>query len=200
MTKAHSKTERPVVNKVERPHEVKSPAGKSASAIIVFIVIVAACVAADLISKHYAFDALINEPNQSATVVDGVLKISLSTNPGIVFGIRAPPWSVLAATALAVIAVMVLFATSPRRQRLLHIALAMVLAGALGNAYDRLFSRVTFPGDMAARVGQVRDFIEVHINSFHWPTFNVADILLVVGVGLILLESIRDTIRHRKEK
>ena len=69
---------------------------------------------------------------------------------------------------------------------------------AKGNAYDRLFSQVTFPGDMSTRVGQVRDFIDVRINWFRWPTFNVADILLVVGVGLILLESIRDTIRHQR--
>ena len=186
--------------KTERPHAAQSPAGKSASAIIVFIVIVAVCLAADLISKHYAFSTVIDRPDQSATVIDGVLKISLSTNPGIVFGINAPTWAVLLATALAVVAVVMLFATSPRRQRLLHTALAMVLAGAAGNAYDRLFSKVTFPGDMAARVGEVRDFIDVHINWFRWPTFNVADIFLVVGVGLILLESIRDVLRHRREK
>ncbi len=192
MTKVHVKTKRPVA--------AKPIAGKSASAIILFIAIVVVCIAADLISKHHAFEALMDQPDQSATVIEGLLKISLSTNPGIVFGIRAPAWSILVATAIAVVAVVVLFATSLRRQRLLHVALAMVLAGAAGNAYDRLLARVTFPGDTAARVGQVRDFIDVHINSLHWPTFNVADILLVVGVGLILLESIRDTIRQRREK
>ena len=186
--------------KTEQPHAAKSPAGKSVPAIIIFIAIATAGVAADLISKHYAFSTLMDRPDQSATVIDGLLKISLSTNPGIVFGIDAPTWAVLSATALAVVAVVMLFATSLPRQRMLHAALAMVLAGAVGNAYDRLFSRVTFPGDLAARVGQVRDFIDVHIYGYHWPTFNVADILLVVGVGLILLESIRDMLRHRREK
>ena len=192
MTKAHGK--------IEQTSHAETPAYKSAPAIIIFIAIATAGLAADLISKHCTFGALMDQPGQSATVIDGLLKISLSTNPGIVFGIRAPPWAVLSATTIATVAVMVLFATSPPRRRMLHAALAMVLAGAIGNAYDRLFSQVIFPGDMAPRLGQVRDFIDVYIGQHHWPTFNVADILLVVGVGLILLESIRDTIRHRRNK
>ena len=192
MAKAH--------RKIEQTSGARTLAYKSVPAIIIFIAIATAGLAADLISKHYAFSTLMDQPGQSVTVIDGFLKLSLSTNPGIVFGIRAPPWAVLLATAIATVVVIVLFATSKPRQRLLHAALAMVLAGAVGNAYDRLFSRVIFPGDMAARVGQVRDFIDVHINWFRWPTFNVADIFLVVGVGLILLESIRDAIRHRRGK
>lgn len=192
MTKANGK--------IEQTSHAGTPAYKSIPAIIIFIAIAAAGLAADLISKHYAFGALTDRPDQSATIIDGFLKFSLSTNPGIVFGIRAPPWAILSATTIATVVVMILFAMSSLRQRMLHVALAMVLAGAVGNAYDRLFSRVIFPGDMAPRLGQVRDFIDVYTGRHHWPTFNVADILLVVGVGLILLESIRDTIRHRRNK
>ena len=154
--------------------------------------------AADLTSKHYVFSELMDQPDQSAKVIDGFLKISLSTNPGIVFGIRAPAWAVLSATAIATVVVIVLFATSPTSGRMLHASLAMVLSGALGNAYDRIFSRVIFPGDMVPRVGQVRDFIDIYV--IRYPVFNVADILLVIGVGLILLESIRDMAHHRRNR
>ena len=190
MTKAHCT--------MEQTSHARTSARKSVLAITVFIAIATMGLAADLASKHYAFSTLMDQPDQSATVIDGFLKLSLSTNPGIVFGIRAPAWAVLSATAIATVAVIVLFATSLPRQWMLHASLAMVLSGALGNAYDRIFSRVIFPGDMVPRVGQVRDFIDIYV--IRYPVFNVADILLVVGVGLILLESIRDMAGHRRNK
>ena len=54
------------------------------------------------------------------------------------------------------------------------LGLALILGGALGNAYDRL------------RFGYVIDFLEVHIIHYHWPDFNVADSAIVVG-GILLL-------------
>ena len=170
-----------------------SPAYKSTPTIVIFLLAATAGVVADLLSKHYVFGALIDRPERSVTLIDGLLKFTLSTNPGIVFGFRhVPSLAVLGITMVAVVAVIILFATSPRRQWCLHAALSMVIAGALGNAYDRLFSRVTFPGRETC-VGHVRDFIDVNIFGYRYPVFNVADIFLVVGVGLILIE----TIRHR---
>jgi signal peptidase II len=64
------------------------------------------------------------------------------------------------------------------------VALALILGGAVGNLYDRL------------RFGYVVDFLEVHIHSYHWPDFNVADSAIVVGACLLLLEMLRP---HRAE-
>jgi signal peptidase II len=52
--------------------------------------------------------------------------------------------------------------------------------GVGGNLYDRLFND-----------GRVRDFIDVnlYVNNYHWPTFNIADSLLCIGVGLCLLDA-----------
>jgi signal peptidase II len=58
------------------------------------------------------------------------------------------------------------------------VALALVLGGALGNLHDRIV------------YGSVVDFIEVHIFSYHWPDFNVADSSIVVGACLLLLDSL----------
>jgi signal peptidase II len=63
-----------------------------------------------------------------------------------------------------------------REQRYAQIALSMLLAGAMGNFLDRLARRY------------VIDFIDWSAGSYHWPTFNVADSLIVVGVALLLLQ------------
>jgi signal peptidase II len=142
-------------------------------------------VASDLVSKAWVFDTLMARPDHVIDLIPGILRLSLSTNPGIVFGIHAPRELVMAATAAAMVVVMYLFAGSSRRSWPLHMALGMVLAGAVGNAYDRLFSFVHLPGRAEGAVGQVRDFIDVY--AVNYPVFNVADILLVVGVGIILI-------------
>ena len=160
-------------------------------AIIVFVIIVAAGVAADLATKHYAFAALIDQPRPIAEVIPGCFNLRLSTNPGVVFGLPLPPWLVLTATGLAVVAVGALFASSPRRAWGLHASLAIILAGAIGNAYDRIFSSVHFPAEIEARTHEVRDFIDMYVGKHHWPTYNVADIFLVVGVAVVLLHSLR---------
>jgi len=166
---------------------------RSLSAVVIFLVTAAAGALGDLASKSKVFSQLLDSPAHSTMVIPGLLRFTLSTNPGIVFGLRLAPWAILLATMAAVVAVAVLFATSARRFRWLHVALGMVLGGALGNAYDRLFSYVHLPGESRAHVGEVRDFIDFYPISY--PLFNVADILLVVGVCIILLH----VFRHRKD-
>ena len=170
---------------------------KSAGAVTLLLVVVAAGVALDLLTKHYAFAALTDRSARSLEVVRGWLSFTLSTNRGIVFGIELPAFLILTATLAAIAVVVLLFATSPSRCRALHAGLGMVLGGSIGNAYDRLFSRVRLAGEAAPRLRQVRDFIDVDLQFMRWPVFNVADVLLVVGVGVILIYMIRDG-RRRK--
>ncbi len=164
-------------------------AWRSRTAWAIFLIALAAGLAGDLWSKHAAFEAVLRADPQgrppSVPVVDGALRLTLSTNPGVVFGLRLPPTLVIAASGLAVIVIGVFFATSPACARFTQAALGMVLAGALGNLYDRLFGRVQLPGRPEA-VGQVRDFLD--LSPLHYPwIFNVADVLLVVGVGILMI-------------
>ena len=55
------------------------------------------------------------------------------------------------------------------------IFIILIISGAIGNLIDRI------------RFGAVVDFLDFHIGGYHWPSFNVADICIVVGVGLYLL-------------
>ena len=113
---------------------------------------------------------------REATVIPGCFHIHLSLNTGAVFGIlqgRTLQVMALTLVALAMIAWMV-FSADPRRTWL-HVAMGCVCGGALGNLWDR------------ACYGAVRDFIHWFIGSHVWPTFNIADAALVVGIALILL-------------
>jgi len=166
-------------------------AGRSLTAWIIFGAIFAVGVAADLLSKSVVFNWLrdVEPETGSRAIIGGVMRFTLRTNPGGAFGLNLmPPFMVVIATVLATAFVLYFFATSPRRAHFTHTALAMILAGALGNLYDRLFSDEWVPG-VGQRVRQVRDFID--FGEFYYPwVFNVADILLVVGVGILLLASL----------
>ncbi|HHJ15925.1 MAG TPA: lipoprotein signal peptidase [Gammaproteobacteria bacterium] len=63
-------------------------------------------------------------------------------------------------------------------QKLLALALALVLGGALGNLIDRLW------------LGHVVDFIQVYYKTFYWPAFNIADSAITVGAGLLIWDAL----------
>jgi len=173
-----------------------SPAGKSFPHWMAFLGVFAAGLAADLWSKSAVFAWLSRTEPTSASraVIPGAMRFTLSTNPGIVFGFdKMPPTVVMLASVLAVVVVVYFFATSPRKAHCTHTALAMILAGALGNLYDRLFSRVQLPGRPPS-VREVRDFID--LGQLHYPwVFNVADVLLVVGVVILILAALIPQLR-----
>ena len=65
-------------------------------------------------------------------------------------------------------------------------SLTMILGGAIGNVYDRIF------------YGAVPDFIDFHIGNFHWFIFNVADIFITLGVIFMIIIEI--TVKNKKQK
>ena len=118
-------------------------------------------------------------------VIPRVLRISHWTNDGAAFSMFAESasphlvrWALVGFSLLAAAAVLVALVRMGDRISLTTVALALVLAGALGNVHDRIL------------YGSVVDFIEVHIFSYHFPDFNVADSSIVIGAGLLLLESV----------
>src|SRR5215468_8310808 len=124
--------------------------------------------------------------NESISVIDGFFNITYVRYTGVAFGIfssiSSPAKSVLlsAFTAFAAVVVVTYSVRSSARNRLLQIALALILGGALGNLYDRL------------SYGYVVDFIELYAGSYHWPSFNVADSAISIGVALLALDIIRN--------
>jgi signal peptidase II len=118
-------------------------------------------------------------------VVPHVLRITHWTNEGAAFSLfadsaspNAVRWGLIAFSLLAALVVLVLLVRTANRFTLTSVALSLVFAGALGNVHDRI------------AYGSVVDFIEVHIFSYHWPDFNVADSSIVIGACLLLLDSL----------
>jgi len=149
-----------------------------------YLLLVAATIALDRWSKvliQKRFDL-----NESISLIDGFFNITYVRNTGVAFGIfdplSLPAKSVLLSvfTAFAAVIVITYSVRSPLRNRLLQVALALVLGGALGNLYDRL------------AYGYVVDFLEFYVGSFHWPSFNIADSAISVGVALLALEILRN--------
>jgi signal peptidase II len=123
--------------------------------------------------------------HESDPIIDGFFNITYVQNTGVAFGIlssvSSPAKSLLlsAFTAFAAVVVITYSFRSSARNRLLQVALALVLGGALGNLYDRLV------------YGYVVDFLEFYLGTYHWPAFNVADSAITIGVVLLALEIIK---------
>ena len=118
-------------------------------------------------------------------VIPHVLRITHWTNDGAAFSLFADTasphtvrWVLISFSLVAAVVVLVAMVRLGSRFTLTTVALALVLAGALGNVHDRI------------AYGSVVDFIEVHIFSYHWPDFNVADSSVVIGACMLMLDSL----------
>lgn len=92
-------------------------------------------------------------------------------------GWRGPIFLLLSIAAIALVVGMIRKAPAGRWG--LITALSLVLGGAIGNLIDRI------------RLGEVIDFLDFYRGRYHWPAFNVADIAIVVGVGILLVDLVR---------
>ncbi|WP_298136362.1 signal peptidase II [Acidiferrobacter sp.] len=120
--------------------------------------------------------------SQGPVRVTDFLNLVLVYNRGAAFGFlsQADGWQNAFFIAVAVViatGIVVFLARGPRRDRLTVIALMLVLGGAAGNLADRV------------RLGEVVDFIDFHIGSWHWYTFNLADSAITLGAVLLALEA-----------
>ncbi len=145
---------------------------------MIFWSLMAGGLALDLWTKKLAFDNL--ESNEILPVVEGFLQLFRTLNNGAAFGWFAGKTYLLVPVSLIAFgAILVVFLFGGSRQRLVHVALGLFAAGVCGNMYDRIFNK-----------GFVRDFIDVYYRGYHWHTFNIADALLCIGVGLLIISTL----------
>ena len=149
-----------------------------------YFVIVIAILALDRWTKSLIQARL--DLNDSISVIDGFFNITYVRNTGVAFGvfssISSPVKSIIL-SGFAMLAAALVIAYSfrtPLRNRLLQVALALILGGALGNLYDRL------------AYGYVVDFLEFYVRSYSWPSFNVSDSAISIGVILLAIEITRN--------
>jgi len=130
-----------------------------------------------LILEHFHY-------GESLKIIDGFFSLSHVRNTGAAFGILArwdSGWRIpffIAVPILALGVIGYIFRKVEDRDLLLSSALSLVIGGAIGNLIDRV------------AYNHVIDFLDFHWGNFgpHFPTFNVADIAICVGVGLLIID------------
>lgn len=115
--------------------------------------------------------------------VTSFFNLVLAYNKGAAFSFLASEsgWQRYFFTAIASFAVIFILYLLKKHagQRLFCWALALILGGAIGNLIDRVL------------YGHVIDFLDFHVGTWHWPAFNVADMAIVGGAGLFILDELR---------
>lgn len=114
--------------------------------------------------------------------ITGLFNLVLIWNTGVSFGMfandgGAARW-ILIGVALAIVLALSIWLRWADT-RLMAVSLGLVIGGALGNVVDRIL------------YGAVVDFLDFHAMGYHWPAFNVADAAIVIGVGLLVLDTFR---------
>ncbi len=115
-------------------------------------------------------------------IISDIVVLVHNQNPGIAFGVFSDansPWRapVLLLGSLAVMGLLVwILLSGYAGGRLAQSGLALILGGAAGNALDRVIH------------GGVTDFLEVRLGTYIWPAFNVADSVISIGAGLVIIE------------
>ena len=189
---------------------------RSTKALLLCLAAVAALTAMDLGSKHWALDRLsepssrganpVCEPDQFGRIapqraqtrpivlIDGYLEFRYAENCGAAFGFMRDMPSIVrkgvfyVAAAGAVLLLLWMFVTG-RGGTLFALSVPLIIAGALGNFVDRV------------RLGYVVDFVRFHLNDrWAYPTFNVADVWITVGVAFIFIEGFIDGKREKRAK
>ncbi len=137
----------------------------------------------DIITRHCG--------GRAVEVINGVWEWRLSMNPGSAFGLFGSFGASFTRIFLsligigAVVAMGFMLKKARSDQRVLHWALALVAGGAVGNLIDRIYFSV------------VTDFWLLKYKTHEWPVFNIADIVLVVGVGLMFIDISKENKREK---
>lgn len=129
-------------------------------------------------SKYFALQHLtLFQPH----AIFALLNFTLIFNRGAAFSFLNSQggwqrWLFIAITIVISSGILLWMGRTPRKKILLNIGLALVLGGALSNLWDRV------------SLGYVIDFIDFHIQTWHWATFNIADSAVCVGVVMLIVD------------
>jgi len=135
--------------------------------------------AIDQLTKEVIYKTF--EMGESREVISGFFNLTLVMNPGAAFGLFANLPTEIRRVVLgvvtigAMILVFVLLRNEAKEDRISQVCLFLILGGALGNVVDRF------------RYDAVVDFLDVYVQSYHWPAFNVADSAISLGVCMLLI-------------
>lgn len=142
---------------------------------MVYAVIIIILSAADQVIKYLVNSRLGQE--DSITVIEGFFYIIVRHNSGAAWSFLAEPaWGIYFLTGVSLLMTLFLIYLIRRvKPKIMRLGLALIISGSLGNLVDRI------------RFGAVTDYLDFHFGSYVFPTFNLADSLIVIGAGLVCL-------------
>jgi len=124
------------------------------------------------------------EENGSIAIIDNFFYFTYVLNKGVAWSwfewYSSYSWLFSFVTIFAVGAVYMFFLKTRGHEQLTRFGLVLIVSGAVGNFIDRLI------------YGHVRDFMDFQFGSYVFPTFNVADMAIIIGIGLIILEMLME--------
>ena len=147
------------------------------------LVLILSVVVLDQFTKIWVRSALIcgGEPQE---IIPGFFNLVYVRNPGAAWGMLGGQQALLILLSIVVLILLAVFRRRVLNPTLDHrIIFGLMIGGILGNLIDRI------------KLGWVTDFLDFHIGTYHWPSFNVADSAICIAVGLYLLSSLWHT-RH----
>jgi len=115
---------------------------------------------------------ILNKFSDNTYFVSNYINLDLIWNTGIGFGLLSSDSNVIynVITIIIFLVILILFYLAAVSRKLDNIIFSIIIGGALGNLYDRLF------------YSAVPDFIDLHYENLHWFTFNLADIFITLGI------------------
>jgi signal peptidase II len=137
----------------------------------------------DFLTKAYISSTMLL--HESFPVIEGFFNITYVRNPGAAFSFLADAPAAfrsiffVTVTSLAILLILYFIVKDTFEDPRMTFGLTMIMSGAVGNLIDRV------------RLGEVVDFIDLYIGSYHWPAFNVADSAISVWAFLLIMETFK---------
>ncbi len=129
----------------------------------------------DIITKRMVQDHI--PKGSGITIIEGFFNLRHDRNTGAAFGILSDQRTLLVIITIAALIFIVVYSFRFKHSRWMQVSLGFLLGGAVGNFIDRIY------------LGEVVDFLQFGIESkrLYWPTFNVADISVCIGAGMLIV-------------
>ena len=159
--------------------ETEQPDRRGGAALRLALAVVTVALVLDQASKWAIVEFVMDPPR--VIEVTGFFNLVLVHNTGVSFGLFGEqtawkPWA-LGALAFAVSGAL-LYWLRREPERLLALAVGLIVGGAMGNVVDRV------------RLGAVMDFLDFHLGTWHWPAFNLADSAITIGVAFLVFDGL----------
>lgn len=141
---------------------------------IYWFIVTILMIVADRLTKSYISSTI--ELGEKTSVIDNFFYITHHTNKGAAWGMfHNANMTLILGIMSVVVSIVMIFVFFKFDKWAIHLSLAMIISGALGNAYGRILN------------GEVTDFLDFYIFGYDFPIFNVADMMVTIGTGLLIV-------------